>query len=520
MRNLKKPQNKKYRYWLIGLSLFFLSTGETVLFSQTINSLEKIYLKLPPVNETDVSDTIRCQILITLSDNAENGKWQNYTYQLKGLASARLKYVPKNHYLVKFYKRTLARALSNMGYAYQDSTNVAAASGYYTKSLQLYQEIADQRGISDLYNYLASLYLIEKKYDMALTYGEMALELTRELGFPSEIARAAQTLKLIYEHNKNYSKTLEMYDLYVRINDSTNSENIRNEKLKQQSQFELDKKELLKRVGVIKNGIIEQRKKRYYFTIGVGIALFLLVLIVSIYMFVSYKKAKEKEDQIIRLKDDEIKSLQTQMNPYFISTALNSMTEMLDRSEGKDVLKYLTKASKLIRKILEISNAKNISVSKEIEMLSLYIELENLRYGNKVVFSIQADPALDADDHYIPSMVIYPFVEDAILNGLVNKQKVCEEQKIAYTPHLKIDLCRQDEFLKCIIEDNGIGREKTNEMKYAGMEDASADSDVSQGRFEFLRHNNCKIEFIYLKNKNNEALGTKVEILIPMESAF
>lgn len=150
--------------------------------------------------------------------------------------------------------------------------------------------------------------------------------------------------------------------------------------------------------------------------------------------------------QIIEL---ELKTLQLQMNPHFIFNALNSIQNYVLSHDALTANNYLSKFANLIRLFLDSSRSKYISVSEEIRLLSLYCDMEQLRFENKFSFEIKVHPEVDRYFE-IPTMILQPFVENAINHGLRYKST---------KGLLTINLYNEDQHLICKITDNGVGRE-------------------------------------------------------------
>ncbi|MFY8107651.1 MAG: ligand-binding sensor domain-containing protein [Bacteroidia bacterium] len=152
----------------------------------------------------------------------------------------------------------------------------------------------------------------------------------------------------------------------------------------------------------------------------------------------------------------ELKALRAQMNPHFIFNSLNSIQDFVLNHQGMEAAKYLSKFARLVRMILDNSEYTFISISQKIEFLRLYIELESLRMDNGFEFHLSLDKSVNLEDQ-IPTMVIQPYVENAIWHGLQYKKS----HRV-----LKLHLSMEDEdFVRCEIEDNGIGREAAMQIK-------------------------------------------------------
>lgn len=171
--------------------------------------------------------------------------------------------------------------------------------------------------------------------------------------------------------------------------------------------------------------------------------------------------AREKEFQLIRLHRDlamhQLTALRAQMNPHFIFNALNSIQQFILQGNADEANRYLSRFSRLQREILHHCDQHLITLDKEIEMLTLYLQLEQLRFQGNLHFTIELDEELDADEIRIPPMMLQPFVENAIWHGLM--PKVANRQlQLRFFPKEEHQLC-------CIIKDNGIGRKAAASLR-------------------------------------------------------
>jgi sensor histidine kinase YesM len=169
------------------------------------------------------------------------------------------------------------------------------------------------------------------------------------------------------------------------------------------------------------------------------------------------KKEQARQTEINKqIAEIRMMALRAQMNPHFIFNSLNSVQHFITIREKKEALNYLSKFSKLIRKILENSRENTVSISNELQLLELYIQLEQLRFSNKFDYHIEIDKKIDTENIEIPPLLIQPYVENAILHGLINKDG---------KGHLFFSVEKNNGLLVCKIEDNGIGRARAQEIE-------------------------------------------------------
>lgn len=213
-----------------------------------------------------------------------------------------------------------------------------------------------------------------------------------------------------------------------------------------------------------------------------------------------------------KMADVEMQALRAQMNPHFIFNCLNSINRYIVKSDQATASLYLTRFAKLIRLILDNSNSKNVTLSNELEALRLYIEMEALRFDKKFSYRIIVDDSVSADSVEVPPLIIQPYVENAIWHGLLHKES--GGQLNIYVSMIN------DGMLQCIVEDDGVGREKAKGMKSkSATTRKSLGMKLTEDRISLLNKHaqlNASVDIIDLKTNDNEAAGTKVILKIPV----
>jgi streptogramin lyase len=207
----------------------------------------------------------------------------------------------------------------------------------------------------------------------------------------------------------------------------------------------------------------------------------------------------------------EMKALKAQMNPHFIFNCLNSINSYILENDKKMASDYLTKFSTLIRLILENSDKQKINLDDELEMLTTYLQLEQNRLDNKFDYYIHVDPSIKTTAFEIPSLILQPFIENAIWHGVVHKN---EKGKI------DISIKKESNTLLCIIEDNGIGRSKAAALKKLQLiKHESMAMKVTEDRLKILNELNLErpaVTILDLFDENQQPSGTRAEIIIPV----
>ncbi|RZK38659.1 MAG: diguanylate cyclase [Pedobacter sp.] len=220
------------------------------------------------------------------------------------------------------------------------------------------------------------------------------------------------------------------------------------------------------------------------------------------------KKQKDKEQEQLLLKNKtlmlEQRALQAMMNPHFVFNVMNSIQHYINISNTSSANKVLTGFAKLIRKNLEICTKSYVNLDEEIDYLNLYLSLEKNRFGDRLKYQLRVDPKIDKEDSFVPSMLLQPFIENAIWHGIMPQEEGGEVD-------VNIGL-NDDGYLEINIIDNGIGIDNSLKEKKSGHQ--SKGMDLTQERINIL--NKIEAKPIHLRIKQNGESGTTVTILVPL----
>lgn len=208
----------------------------------------------------------------------------------------------------------------------------------------------------------------------------------------------------------------------------------------------------------------------------------------------------------------KMKALQSQMNPHFIFNSLNAIQHFLTSNDSDKAIKYLSKFAKLIRIVFEYNKKQDITFAEEFEMLTLYLSLEKLRFKDKVEIHIEISDKVEKnkDNIFIPPLLIQPIIENAFKHGLFHKK---EKGNL----WIKFDYI-DNQFLKCEVKDDGVGRAATQKITSWKQKHTSSGINSTYERLKFRhRKNNVKIDnFFKIEDviENGEAKGTIFTLII------
>ncbi|HRG19149.1 MAG TPA: tetratricopeptide repeat protein [Flavobacterium lutivivi] len=389
--------------------------------------------------------------------------------------------------------RGFALLKNYLGDYYKKSNKVAKATNCYNKSLELYNSIQNKFGASlALYN-LGQLYAEEKQYEKAMEYAMSSLNYAKEIGVLDQTYHSEKLVSELYGYLNKPNESLVHYKNYIAARDSiTNLEN--NKKfVEAEMNFEYKKREAL---------LAEQNKRSTQLTLfSILGGLLIIGLIFLLYNRNQVKKRLTLQKEVAEY---EQKALHLQMNPHFVFNCLGSISSFIVQNGTDSALKYLAKFSKLMRLTLEYSKGSLIPIDKEIESLQNYLELEQLRFHNKFDFSIKSSEKVEFNMG-LPPLLIQPFVENAILHGLVPKE---EKGKI------KINFDVENNKLICTITDDGIGISKSKQIKENSVKaHKSMALEITKKRLEIMEATISESAQIDIKEDN----GTIVTLQLPIQ---
>jgi tetratricopeptide (TPR) repeat protein len=324
--------------------------------------------------------------------------------------------------------------------------------------------------------------------------------------FRDELSQASHLLSELYEVKKNYQKALNYKNKAISLDkEILNEGTIRyaNDIL---FRYDYEKKGSEIVVLAKQNEIVnlKLRKNRTLLLIG-ALSLILLAGIMYI-LYRQYQLSNEKK--ILTLEQTMLRS---QMNPHFLFNSLNSIKLYIINNEKKNAVHYLNKFSKLVRKILEASSQREIPLAEELETVELYMNIENIRFSNEINFKINISKDIDVHTVKIPSLILQPFLENALWHGLSSK----EGEK-----NITLDVTSgEDGFINIAITDDGVGRDKAEEIKEGKiLKRKSIGIDITKERlanFSKDYQNSFYAEIIDIYTDSNLPGGTKILLHIP-----
>ncbi len=391
------------------------------------------------------------------------------------------------------------------------NNTIDSAKFYFSKAME--QAMIQ----SDLRNEF-QVYLAEAKYLKSISPNkkivllDSALSIAKRTHYLEGISKATEQLSLVYEEKKNKDSALIFFQMYRVAFDSLFSENNRRNVIINESDWLIKRKEI-ENAHLLE--LAQFQKKQLVFKNALLLASFIfLLLTIGIAFFINKSIQSKKKRIELSLKqkiaETQIQTLRAQMNPHFIFNSLNSIENFMMQNEKRKASDYLHKFALLIRTILESSRNDLTTVSKDMETIKLYIDLELMRFNNKFTYIENIDPQLLSGDYNVPSLLIQPYVENAIAHGMAHSDRA--DLKLTVTATL------ENNSIQYVIEDNGIGRKQSTDYNTLNkLHHKSIGLKITEDRIILFNHaENCEdyIKITDLYCKDNIAAGTRVEIKI------
>lgn len=417
----------------------------------------------------------------------------------------------------------ILRDIVNIGVIYEQQHDYNTALDYYFKVLRQAREVnmkmAESKALLSIGNVLlalgrlpadsisAQMHTVLNKYNIAPTKQQLLQSAISYYRQSIALDSAAGDLKILHQTyyvlseaeqlSGNTAAAFESYKQYTRFKDSVMSTESKLKITNLETQRELELKD--KQIIIDKLEVAKKRNERLFFIAGIVL---LLAVVIIVIRNIRLSTAKE-------LSENKLNAFQARMNPHFIFNSLSSIQSLIMNDEKEQSIDYLSEFSILMRQILDNSGQSKVTLKTEIDMLRSYIELERLRFGN-FQHSIYIAPDIIEETVEVPGMIIQPFVENAILHGIMSKGE---------KGSLNISFTRDDKHIICTVEDNGIGREAAGGIKAKKPNRRqSHGTSIAINRLTLLNDKKRGLvnKVIYIdKIENGIAAGTKVIIELP-----
>ncbi len=362
-----------------------------------------------------------------------------------------------------------ASAYANLGYCYLEKKQYEEALELFDLAERLYKEKSEQDyyNFSNIEAWRGRLYAELGDLQTAMQHYEHAFDYAHDIEDYKQLSNVCKDLATLYAELEDYKNAYEYQVLHSRMEEQYL------EQIEKRKQLELE---------------------------------------------IKYEAEKKKQEaELLRLQATklQLKALRAQMNPHFMYNALNSIQNYITSNEITSAAKYLAKFAQLMRQSLDYSDLEIISLEKEIAFLEDYLFInEKLRFEGRLKYEIIIDDEIEEDILGVPTMIVQPYVENAIEHGLRTKTNGIIRVEFSLF---------DDDTILCVVEDNGIGREKARQIRLQDpmyQNHRSKGTNITEKRLQILHNAKGKQVFVNtidLKHpKTGEPCGTRVEIKIPI----
>ncbi len=368
------------------------------------------------------------------------------------LAEDRLRLEPLTDYnrFFSWYIKT------TMGDIYTKLKNYNLAMANYIVAEDEIKNNNSKEDIPPLYMGMSRLYADKKKFEAATRYALEAFQVADTLRLYPLMMESSFLLKDIYTKRNKMDSAFYYYDQGIKAKDTIFNANIARKIDAYEFEEEKKKTELA-------SLLLKEKNRKKQNMLGLAGVLSLL----GAGFFFQQNRIKQKQNKILvlekidflrqreLLKQEvekfETQALKAQLNPHFIFNCINSIDALIFKDDKFRATTYLNRFARLLRNILDQSKSQLVTLTKEIDTITLYLDLEKFRHNNKFEYYLNLDSSVNPDAWLVPPMLCQPILENAILHGLKNKEGNDGRLEIRFTS------TEADQLTICI-HDSGIGR--------------------------------------------------------------
>ncbi|PLW91768.1 MAG: hypothetical protein C0592_14270 [Marinilabiliales bacterium] len=398
-------------------------------------------------------------------------------------------------------------SLVSLGILFERTDESDSAYTYFEEGLRLMD--TEQLSVEYIMTLrgLGSLELAKGNFELAFTHLEKAFTLAESAGLTNISADVLQLLAEASDKSGRFKAAAMYYKILYEINDSLFDTEL-SEKL---SQYESSYEAMLKEKTIEMQQLeIESGAKtnRFLMWLIIIISVSLGAITIAVYRIFKNKNKYQKTLLESKIQEVRLQALRAQINPHFVSNALNSIQNFFINGDIEQATDYLADFGQLIRMVLDNSHSSYIKLSDEVEFLKLYIKLEQLRLSNHFEYVVEFDSVLQDEDPLVPPLIVQPFVENAIWHGLSHKDS---------GGMLLVKYSEAGKDVLVCVEDNGIGMEKSQELyKQYPRKRKSYAMSINKERVKlFKEYFNRDLSVKIHDLCKGESCGTRVEIIIP-----
>lgn len=409
-------------------------------------------------------------------------------------------------------KKGIIGCVDNIGAVYFELKNYPEAAKFFLRSKRYAEESGNAEGVA---NVLINLGMAEagmRHYGAATGYIKQGLEASKAIGAKDRIRDAYKCLSEVYTATSDYKSAFEAFVQYDAIKDTIRDEVAAKNVAELHVQYETEKKNnenalLKKDREIIAANLSTQRTRNTALSISI-----VSILLVGSFSFYTWKRRKTYAFQK-QLGEAKQEALNAQMSDHFIGNTIDSINCFIETNEKDKASHHLILFSRLIRRVLDNSFKKQITLKEELDVLEDYLQLESLRFeAGRFCYEVVIGDDINTESALIPPMVLQVLAENALKHGF-DKQTGGK---------LQVRIMKNGESITCAVEDNGRGIAPAIPQEQTGMKlRKSYGSHLAERLIKTFGENARSSFNIYnLGSKEPNAIGTRAEFTIPYRLAF
>ncbi|MUP37629.1 tetratricopeptide repeat-containing sensor histidine kinase [Labilibaculum euxinus] len=399
-----------------------------------------------------------------------------------------------------------SKLLFNIGFLLHSQAKLDSAIIYVQRAEDIRIKIGDKDGMVSAKLELARIAIDQQKYALAEKHLLEADKIAVKNSMLKWRAEILESLTIVYRKTGNYKKAYLHQNEMIQISDSLNDIQTTNRFAELSTAYEIEKNqkelELLQQKSQIQN--LELGKKNAWIII-----LMIVMILGAVAIVVSLRINRLRADH--KIMDLRQKVLLTQMNPHFLFNSLTAIQSFILDKKNVEANNYLSRLASLVRGILENSREEFVSLRTELETLKDYIGLQKLRFENEISYEFEIDKNIDQDQVLVPPMLAQPFVENALVHGMLRNNPNAKIQ-------VKVSLTKNMDSLRFQIKDNGIGIDEAKKNRQDQNHKSIATS-IALDRVKIYNFKSSKkmyFEIIDLNHLDQNSHGTQVCYTIPL----
>jgi tetratricopeptide (TPR) repeat protein len=484
-----------------GISIAYGSIGLMYYYQKEWDKALEFNLKKLSISKAagDLWETSKTYNTIAQIYNAENEYDSALIYLRKGLILNEKMNYPTG----------IASSFHNIAAILLRLSQIDSALFYAQNSVEIARE-TDDYAIVDYYITLGNVLQARKQYKEALQNALMAYNLARKQNLPLTVSDASALISDIYTKLDRDDLAYRYLKEHTQLRDSISNDEFLKQVTRLEIQYDFDKKQKEAEFARIEEKIRHENEIREKNLYLYGLLALLLLLILISFLYIRHNRLQAQYERI----GLEQRLLRAQMNPHFMFNSLCAVQDFILADKTNEANNFLTKIAKLMRNILENSREEFIPLSKEIETVRLYLDLQKLRFEYEFQYDIALDDAIDPENISVPPMFTQPCVENSIEHGLLPLK---EKGK------LEISYLINNGLIRLEISDNGIGRTKAAERALKKGSKRSVSTLLIEERLAYYRKTLKKkkigMQIVDLLD-NTKPAGTKIAIMLPYTNVY